>query len=101
MGVALPLSGQGEPADLADPRGGGGTGRERSLRSDHQKPGGATRSQASERYLQRTPFFRYFAESRLRVLSPDSAGSLPRVRFPPPGSGSKRQYPEPSRREES
>jgi hypothetical protein len=50
----------GEGCCLADPRGGGGTGRERSLRSDHQKPGGATRSQASGKYLKRTPFFGYF-----------------------------------------
>ncbi len=51
----LPESMIGEPPGDVKP----GTGRERSLRSDHQKPGGATRSQASERYLQRTLFSRY------------------------------------------
>lgn len=63
--------------------------RERTLGSDHQKWGGATRSRTSEKYPERA-LFRYFAESGPRVLGHDSAGPFRRLHSPPQGNAPRR-----------
>ncbi len=67
---------------LADPRGGGGTGRERSLRSDHQHRSGAARRGGAGKYLQKALFEDISQKPGSELLRRASAWCAPQVRSP-------------------